>query len=680
MFRLPMRLLLAGLLLFTFPASTTAAPLVIDDITTRTRYQYPGTSAIVDVQQHHIRLPAWSVGPGLLDTRPHGYDLVTISGDALLAFSFDGERMVLNPTLSITPPESPVAVSARSSPTGLTAIVGRHLLQYAFNGEALVQVPQLTAAFPAPVHVASRLGDTTLYALAGGALSAYAWDGEDLVLNPALSIPAGQDALAVAVRPDSRDTVLLLGEQATYYAFDGDALVALPHFDITGLVSPVALQFAADGTLYTVDDAGVTAWSPDGAGWTLNPLLSIPEAVGAVAVAPFSDARSIAVRFADEIRVYQFDGERMRENPALRITGLQMPSSAEGTQYAPAAVALSQVYAAPEPVEALVLYARQDVPPGTAVVYQVSHDAGTTWHDAVLGRGVLFPSPDDSGAAWRAILSTTDPSVTPRILPNIELHQIWPPDAPSQLRVSPTDATGTVTSLTPTLSWRFTDRDQPDDYQTAFQIQLFDDSGRLVFNSGKISVLSDASMPPDEPGPYPLSAPDPRGSQSHYTLPPGALSSGHHYSWRVRVWDRYDLPSSWSSATHFDVLALDHLQILDVWMPPPGLPELPTSAVPVPVLAGAQFAFSVDSRGPITAVTALFSDGGTVELTPQAPPGSPGNTWVGTYFTDGTTPVGTLITATFTGWTADGRAVTLTSPVVVIEGSVYDRYWIILTN
>lgn len=678
-------IVVAAALVLSLPAVAVAAPLIVDDITQKGRYQYPGTSAVVDTIQREIRLPKPVIGAGIIDARPTGYELVTINGNAVESYSFDGQRMVQNAILSLTPTESPLAVAGRINQTDVVAITTDGMRHYGFNGQALVENPFLAVSgLSAPLQVATRPGQTTTVAIDATGLVSFSFDGAGVVPNPSLSLSTGvTNPVAFAVHPRSLDVVILDADQVTYYGFNGTNLAANPMLSVTGLTDPVAIQMADDRTLYIAEaTGGIVAYSLDGTGWTANTMLSVPEAAGAAGFTILGDGRSVAVRYADEIRIYQFDGTGMTENTALRITGLEAVANT-GSDYASSGIALSRVIPVSEPVEALVLYSNQSTPPGTAVSYAVSGDAGATWNPARLGKGVLMPLPDTLGAAWRAVLSTSDRTITPLVLPDIELRQVWRPDAPTDLQVLPRDLDGLVTSATPTLLWQFTDRDEPDDHQTAFQIQVYDaDSGHLVFNTGKISSLGDADLPPDEPGPYPLSAPDWRGEQTHYTLPWGALSVGNRYYWRARVWDRYDLPSLWSdeSAT-FEVLALDNLQLREVWVPPSeGLPPLPTSDLPVPVQAGAQFAFTVDSIGALELVTVDFSDGGSTTTIPIDPPGSPRNTWSGTYYTHGSTPPGTILTATFTGWRADGRYTQLTSPIVVIQGSVYDDFLVILTR
>ncbi len=687
--------LLASLLVVVTAAGVSteafATGLGTDDISRNDRYQYPATSAVVDTARREIRLPeAYSAaGAGLLDGRPAGFDLVTVNGNAVESYSFNGSALVKNQALSLSPSDRPLAVAARSNSADMVVLSGTESTQFNFNGDALTENPLLAVAgLTAPVQVATRPGLSETVVLDGSTLRGFSFNGAGMVENPALSINSGLTSpIAFALHPATYDCAVLDGTTVRYFNFNGTTLAENPLMSLTGLTSPVAVQLAKDGTMYVATAGGVMAYSFDGTGMRANFALSVPEASGALAITLLGDPQTLAVRLPTEVRCYQFNGEGMVENPALRLTGLALPGGSGGGvgQYAPSAVAVSKVYPVTEPVEALVLKANTNIPPGTAVSFQVSGDAGASWRPARLGKGVPLPVPlSTAGAAWKAVLSTSDPAVTPLVLPNVQLDQVWRPNAPTGLTVVPTDADGLVRTATPTLRWTFTDRDTPDgDKQSAFQVLVYEqDSGALIYNSGKISSLVDADPPPDQGGSYPLTAPDWRGFISEFTLPEGALSTGYRYRWRVRVWDSYDLDSPWSGPDHsFEVLALQNVQVTRVYLPPGETPPtLPTAVLPVFVKAGARFEYSVDSIGTITQVVVDFIDGGTRPAAPRAPAGATRNTWDSDYFTDGSLATGTVLTATFTGARADGKTTSLTRPIVVIQGSVYDDFVVVLTK
>jgi hypothetical protein len=79
----------------------------------------------------------------------------------------------------------------------------------------------------------------------------------------------------------------------------------------------------------------------------------------------------------------------------------------------------------------------------------------------------------------------------------------------------------------PTLSWIFSDPDY-NDYQSAYQIQIDNNSNfsSLELNTGKVS-----------------------SGASSYDIPSGVLNCGATYYWRVKVWDKHGIESSWSNSS-----------------------------------------------------------------------------------------------------------------------------------
>lgn len=88
--------------------------------------------------------------------------------------------------------------------------------------------------------------------------------------------------------------------------------------------------------------------------------------------------------------------------------------------------------------------------------------------------------------------------------------------------------------------------------QSAYQIMVRDASGRLVWDSGK--VISNRSANIDYGGP--------------------PLRSGKIYSWRVRVWNQADSPSSWSPDATWETALLDPSEWKAKWIgeKDPGIP------------------------------------------------------------------------------------------------------------
>lgn len=96
------------------------------------------------------------------------------------------------------------------------------------------------------------------------------------------------------------------------------------------------------------------------------------------------------------------------------------------------------------------------------------------------------------------------------------------PDAPTVAEPSGDKAIGT---LAPPVAWNYHDADG--DGQSAFQVIVTDDVGATVRDSGKVT--------------------DP----AHTYTPPALASWNTYYRWKVRVWDTYDVVSSYSGLFRF---------------------------------------------------------------------------------------------------------------------------------
>lgn len=84
-----------------------------------------------------------------------------------------------------------------------------------------------------------------------------------------------------------------------------------------------------------------------------------------------------------------------------------------------------------------------------------------------------------------------------------------------------------VDKITPIVVWTFKDSD-PGDAQSAYQVIVENTSGAIVHDSAKKA-----------------------STQSFYQLPPDVANWGDRLKWKVRVWDKYDVPSEYSFPEFF---------------------------------------------------------------------------------------------------------------------------------
>lgn len=105
------------------------------------------------------------------------------------------------------------------------------------------------------------------------------------------------------------------------------------------------------------------------------------------------------------------------------------------------------------------------------------------------------------------------------------------PNGSTGMTPAGTSASPSVQStLTPTLSWVFSDPDGTGDSQSAYEINLMDgtNTGIAVWNSGKVA-----------------------GGAQSVIVPTGKLSPDKLYAWRVRTWDRYGAVGPFTNYQYF---------------------------------------------------------------------------------------------------------------------------------
>lgn len=84
-----------------------------------------------------------------------------------------------------------------------------------------------------------------------------------------------------------------------------------------------------------------------------------------------------------------------------------------------------------------------------------------------------------------------------------------------------------VNTETPVLVWQFQDSDSGD-VQSAYQIIIEDTYGNVAKDTGKTA-----------------------STQSYYQVPASSLQWGTKYKWKVRVWDKFDVPSEYTPDEFF---------------------------------------------------------------------------------------------------------------------------------
>lgn len=164
--------------------------------------------------------------------------------------------------------------------------------------------------------------------------------------------------------------------------------------------------------------------------------------------------------------------------------------------------------------------------------YNVDQDEWTKWHTAPNGTVVPGTLSLHSGSIANELISVAyhHDTGTGRTLRHylLEFDNLdnKPPTANAFTK-------GSFDAIDDTdFAWEFVDADAGD-YQTAYQLVVYDnEDSSLAFDTGK--VTSDDTV---------------------FTLSGGSLTNGKEYYYRVRVWDRYDEPSPYSTEEFFTTRA-----------------------------------------------------------------------------------------------------------------------------
>jgi hypothetical protein len=152
-------------------------------------------------------------------------------------------------------------------------------------------------------------------------------------------------------------------------------------------------------------------------------------------------------------------------------------------------------------------------------------------------------NPETAGACIASNYAVTDSGQ--RVNPN-KPDPPTDPDTPGSGTPNVTELSQCTAPLQYLFNWAFTDQDV-NDFQTAYQIEVFNDPGLsdLVHDSTK--VIS--------------------GSQQ-YSLPGGLLNYNSTYYWQVRVWDEGNNMSDWSEGDSFTTPDHAYPSVDFTWDPP----------------------------------------------------------------------------------------------------------------
>jgi len=677
------------------------------------------TTAEVDTAAHEIRLPG-QIPNKILGFWDETVDYIVMHGDKVTHYSFDGSRMIENDLVSVNGLTNPVSAATSSPYPDVVVAAEDKVKHYSFTGSGMVSNPSLAVSgLSKVVSVAARESDTAV--LTGNQLKYYGLsDSGEMVYIPYLSITSGlNNPIDFSLFRDNYNCVVLEKDRARFFNFTGSSMQEIPGLILSGLNNPVSVS-AGGADFAIVEGTQAKRFLFDGSEYTYAAALSVTSGLtspSCVALRP--NSYDMLIADGDEVKYYGFDGTRMQyiSDLSVRISGLQ------DTSYISPAVAQSKPVDIGYSCTRIRVRAYTDLPPETRIDFSVSSDGGSTWYKKArvenTGGGAICYISDDNGTTWTAIGDAS------QFNPNVNREELWAEvpagrlicwkaelmDLSGERQATPkikapnpgVDAAVVLevnskphmdlqvsgvcyTTMTPTISWNFTDRDG--DSQSAFQIQIKRrDTGEIVYDSLKI-YSSQTSFKL-------LTSTDP--------AVPSAIWQSGQYRFTIvgRVWDALDYSSDPDTAD-ICFIAFEKPRVKEISVPAVGQvspdPLDPSTHIVITegmaegnlpkTKAGGKVTVLIDSIGPISSVSARFPyrDTEAVIGTPPKETASQGvnKRWEMSFWTDASKdicPDGTLIKAEFAG--SGGGYTTLNLPpyadgIVTTQGSVFEDWMVVL--
>jgi len=701
--------------LFLLPLPTQAAVISQYKIlSSETVIDTMNTSAVVDTTKHEIRLPQ---SGHRISFAGEDYDYVALTNERVLHFTFDGTRMVENAVASVSGLSNPLAVVSPGYYPDVIVASFDDVKHYSFTGGEMVQNPALSMlGLTAVASVSSRGNDIAL--LQNNQLKHYAFDGSGMSELPTLSIASGlNNPFDIALFPNTFDVAVMEANKVRFFCFTGSGLTEAPDMALSGFANPLKSISVLDGTVSIIEGNQVKTYLYNGSNYSYVQALSVTSSLTAptcLALRPGS--RDMIVADGNEIKYFMFDGSQLVYNPALSkvVTGL----SSSGGYRQDAEV---QSIAFPRTATATRVTAYCNVPNGTSITWSIYDGGwvpvwrvrglpestvleytsdGNTWSN-IGTANTPIPGSDvsqlwkehsvEGSVRWKAILHTDNSSATPKIIaPNPGIDTAIMLEANCKPTISVTVPGSCYLTMTPTISWTYTDIDG--DTQKAYDFRLSDGSSDLYTYTTASSLPSHTMLPAEDPA-----------------IPSQLWNSGlNTFTLKIRAKDSVQW-SNWGTAT-VCFRAFERPRIAEMSVPANGYisPVLGNpsthkvikksmAAADLPVTkAGGQVTMYIDSIGmvdlnPPTVGSLSFpylSRNATIGevslLTTKAGAGQ-NKRWKMTFWTDPDKtkcPDNTLVKMYLTG-SSGGYAPQFNCPdfaegVVKTKGSVFDNWLVIL--
>lgn len=393
---------------------------------------------LVGVDDHFLDLSRvdQAVTTALVDTAPPGLVYLPSSGDAVAlrpgtlqlaavaqggvkGYAWDGTRMARDVRLDVSLPGA-VAVAFSSDGGLMAAGTSSQVRVWGFDASGYARTLAALGGFSRVLALEPGRG-WDFWVLEPARAVCLGFDGASW--RPAFSLSLSR-GLSMSWSIERRSLAVLDGDRVRYFGFGGSGFVEVP---ACGASVSGASGVVQHGHGYSVV-AGRTAlgYALTASGAARSPALdlALPEQGFGGAVSPWGPYDWV-VQTSYGARYVAWTGSGWLFDPTRTVAGVF-------GGYRDLTELRSVVFPSSEPVARVRLEAECQIPAGTSLQFEVSTDGGAVWTPVPLG--VNTDVSQGSSLCYRALLASSDPSVTP-VLDRVRLLQISYVEGPSKVKL-----------------------------------------------------------------------------------------------------------------------------------------------------------------------------------------------------------------------------------------------------
>jgi len=411
-------LLFFFLILLCFSSPAFAGVILDEGFTDTNLVDLTKTTARVDTVNNYVLLPWQSLASSInMLENGTGYATASMEGIRLYEYNDATGRVEQNNVYSCPWATDATGVSIRQDNLNIWAITPDSIAYYKFDGAGMSDDPALkTTGLVDVISVAAyKARDSALVLQSSGNKAKITRYEAGANLNPALVFQSDiSDPVSVSMVNDSPDFRLFTKESVYYFSYDeaGGTYIEDPARKIAGLSGVIS---------GSSDDAGNSILTNTDVSYYINNDSGGASRVDVLSPGPVNNPVAVSLKpgayeqvFLDEngnVQWWTHDdavGSMVRD-PNMELSGLNLNKG-----YAHPRSYYSLNVNTPTPYDAAYLTVAEDKPAGTSISYYVSSDGGANFTTVTPGSWIAVPR--GSNFVARAVLDTTDPRNTPKLL------------------------------------------------------------------------------------------------------------------------------------------------------------------------------------------------------------------------------------------------------------------------